>query len=69
MDTHDGGKPERHDVMGYKAPVGPRGLGDPWEPGIHGHNYGNDQMARPSGCSKPEQGITNHGNAGSQGRH
>lgn len=28
----------------YSAPVGPKGIGDPKSPGIHGMNHGNSVM-------------------------
>ena len=30
------------DVMNYKPPVGPKGIGDPKSPGLHGTNHGNN---------------------------
>lgn len=38
----NGGKCDPKDVMGYKPPQGPKGIGDPKTPGIHGN-------VRPSG--------------------
>ncbi len=33
---------EECDVMGYKPPVGPKGIGDAKTPGLHGTNHGNN---------------------------
>ena len=68
MDTHDGGKPERRDVMGYSPPVGPRGIDRVGE-GLGGFNYGQQEKADARIEPKPPQGFTNHGCCGSQGRH
>lgn len=38
--TNNGGKPEVKDLP-TKEPVGPKGIHDPKEPGIHGTNHGN----------------------------
>jgi hypothetical protein len=39
--TQGGGKPIVKDLE-TKQPVGPKGINDPKEPGIHGTNHGNN---------------------------
>lgn len=37
----NGGQCTPSDMMNYKPPVGPKGIGDAKSPGIHGTNHGN----------------------------
>lgn len=65
-----GGVTAARPVPNYSPPVGPRGINDPDGAGIHGSNYGNDQMeSRPSVLNRSPNGFTNHGNGASQGKY
>jgi len=35
-----GGQQTPKDVMNYKPPIGPKNIGDPKSPGLHGTNHG-----------------------------
>ena len=63
---------EEVDVMGYKPPVGPMGINDPKNPGIHGKLRSNDQQPIP-GTILGTVGLQPGGraplNGGSQGRY
>lgn len=59
------------DVMNYKPPTGPKNIGDPKSPGLHGVNHGTENGCDSDGRAGGSPGIggTNHGCCGSQGKY
>lgn len=62
---------QQKDVMGYKPPVGPKGINDPKAPGLHDDTVGthNRPMEGHTHSGSPGIGGTNHGCCGSQGKY
>lgn len=52
-----GGVKQARDVMNYCPPQGPKNIGDPKGPGLHGHNCGNTNRPMAAGGQSGRPGL------------